>query len=158
MYYIWGYINSLKNNPQGRVSTSHSTPFIPSAEGKDPTYDPFTWGWTIWPHRGARTTGHRQTTGPSVSSVIWATVQPGRNHGKGPGKRWVYCPSILLDVTDAHCLTGGLVFWIFWEHPEIPMCSVTLLDQHSEMRLCEYVSHKTYTLKEIISKHVYAVV
>lgn len=59
-----------------------------------------------------KTTGHRQTTGPSVSSVIWATVQPGRNHGKGPGKRWVYCLSILLDLTDAHCLTGDLVFLV----------------------------------------------
>lgn len=91
----------------------------------------FASGWTISPaRRGARTTGHGRTTGPSVSPVIWATVQPGRNHGKGPGKRWVYCPSILPPVTDAHCLTRGLVFWIFWEHPQIRKYSVTLLEQH----------------------------
>lgn len=57
----------------------------------------------------------------------------GRNRGKGPGKRWVYCPSILLDVTDAHCL--ALFFFsgnILSEHLT---SSVTLLQQHSEMRL-----------------------
>lgn len=67
-----------------------------------------------------RTTGHRRTTGLSVSSVIWAAVQPGRNHGKGPGKRWVYCLNILLDVTDAYCLALFFFFFlhmIFWEHP-----------------------------------------
>lgn len=97
----------------------------------------FASGWTISPaRRGARTTGHGRTTGPSVSPVIWATVQPGRNHGKGPGKRWVYCPSILPPVTDAHCLTRGLVFWIFWEHPQIPKYSVTLLEQHKRKWDC----------------------
>lgn len=82
-----------------------------------------------------------QTTDPSVFPVIWATLQPGRNHGKGPGKRWVYCLSILLDVTDACDLTRGLFFFrfiwfsgnILWEHP---ICSIALLIHTHHIQMC----------------------
>lgn len=135
-----------------QVSASRSKSLQHSGCSKDPTCDPSASGTDYLTTSGReRTTGHRRTTGPSVSSVIWATVQPGRNHGKGPGKRWVYCPSFLLDVTDAHCLTGGLVFFFFvflfiWFSGNIlsehPMYSVTLLDRHGEVRLlCGYVSY-----------------
>lgn len=54
-----------------------------------------------------RTRAERRLVRPP--SLSERQAQPGRNHGKGPGKRWDYCPGILPPVADAHCLTGGLV-------------------------------------------------
>lgn len=67
-------------------------------------------------------------------SIVWASC-------------WIWLTLIVWPETS--------FFWyIFWEHPDFPTYSVTLLDQHSEMRLFEYLLHEIQTWREIISKHV----
>lgn len=124
----------------------HSKILNRTQSGSDPRFQHVTSVFQNKPRWAERTTGHGPTTGTSVFCVIWATKQPGRNRGKEPGKRWVYCPGILLDVTDACDLTirpfiflslslfKGFSGNILSEHPT---CSWTFL----ETILCKLELH-----------------
>lgn len=138
-----------RSDPQEGFSVSLRRLFNTPAEGKDPTCDLLASGRTIWPHGGGRTTGHRRTTGPSVSSVIWATVQPGRNRGKEPRERARKKVGLLSEHPAGRDWRSlfGLVFFsgnILSEHLT---SSVTLLQQHSEMRLLMCPADVTYMLR-----------